>query len=279
MIEALGGTYDPALPPVRVSERERSSPLGALPVILIIGMLLLNRVLGGGRSGAGDGRRGHLRPGDPARRLRRRPALGRRLRRRRLQRRRRELRRRRRLGALVTMAFLTDQDRTRIAAAIAAAERRTSGELVAVVAEAADDYRYIALLWPALAALLLPALLLTAVRRRLDARLLYLAQTAAFALLVLLAQLRPVRLALVPAATKRRRAGRLAREQFIAQGLHLTAGPHRRPDLRRGRRALRRDHRGPRHRRGGAARHLGRGGRGVRRAGARRARQTLCSQP
>jgi len=121
----------------------------------------------------------------------------------------------------VTMAFLTDQDRARIASAIAAAERRTSGELVAVVADAADDYRYVALLWPALAALLLPAILLTALPA-LDAWLLYLAQAALFVVLVLLAQLRRVRLALVPAATKRRRAGRLAREQFIAQGLHLT---------------------------------------------------------
>jgi putative membrane protein len=119
------------------------------------------------------------------------------------------------------MAFLTDQDRARIASAIAAAERRTSGELVAVVADAADDYRDVALLWPALAALLLPAILLTALPA-LDAWLLYLAQAALFVVLVLLAQLRRVRLALVPAATKRRRASRLAREQFVAQGLHLT---------------------------------------------------------
>ena len=46
----------------------------------------------------------------------------------------------------MTMAFLTDQDRQRIAEAIAAAERRTSGELVTVVAEAADDYRSFPLL-------------------------------------------------------------------------------------------------------------------------------------
>ena len=57
MVEALGGTYDPTLPPLRVSERERSSPLGALPVVLIIGMLLLNRLLGGGRHGRGRRRR------------------------------------------------------------------------------------------------------------------------------------------------------------------------------------------------------------------------------
>jgi putative membrane protein len=119
------------------------------------------------------------------------------------------------------LAFLTDRDRAEIAAAIAAAERRTRGELVAVVAAAADDYRYVALLWPALAALLLPALLLTAAPA-IDAWLVYLAQTGLFVLLCLLAQLSRLRLALVPAATKRQRAGRLAREQFVAQGLHLT---------------------------------------------------------
>jgi putative membrane protein len=119
------------------------------------------------------------------------------------------------------MAFLSDEDRQRIAAAIAAAERTTSGELVAVVAEAADDYRYISLLWPALVALLLPAILLT-VAPATNAWLLYLAQTALFVLLALLAQLPRLRIALVPAAVKRQRAGRLAREQFFAQGLHLT---------------------------------------------------------
>jgi putative membrane protein len=121
------------------------------------------------------------------------------------------------------MAFLTDADRARIAAAIAAAERRTSGELVAVVAAAADDYRYVSLLWPALAALLLPALLLTAFPA-LDAWLLYLAQIALFVALALLGQLPRLRMALVPAAIKRQRAGRLAREQFFAQGLHRTQG-------------------------------------------------------
>jgi len=119
------------------------------------------------------------------------------------------------------MAFLSDEDRQRIAAAITAAERRTSGELVAVVAAAADDYRHIALLWPALAALLLPAILLT-IAPATNAWLLYLAQTALFVALVLIAQLSPLRMALVPAAAKRRCASRLAREQFFAQGLHLT---------------------------------------------------------
>jgi putative membrane protein len=119
------------------------------------------------------------------------------------------------------MAFLTDADRQKIAKAISEAERTTSGELVAVVAEAADDYRGVALLWPALVALLLPAILLT-IDPGMGAWTLYLVQAAAFLLLALLAHLPPVRMALVPDAIKRRRAGRLAREQFFEQRLHLT---------------------------------------------------------
>jgi putative membrane protein len=119
------------------------------------------------------------------------------------------------------MAFLSDQDRQRIAEAIAVVERRTSGELVTVIAAAADDYPYIPLLWPALAALLLPAIVLT-VWPETGAWRLYLVQAAAFVVLALIAHLPPVRLALVPRAVKRRRASRLAREQFFEQGLHRT---------------------------------------------------------
>lgn len=118
------------------------------------------------------------------------------------------------------MAFLTDEDRQRIECAIAEAERRTSGELVAVVAQSAGDYRYVPLLWPALVALLLPAILLT-IEPAMSAWTLYLAQAAAFLVLALLAQL-PVRMALAPDWLKRRRASRLAREQFFERGLHLT---------------------------------------------------------
>jgi putative membrane protein len=119
------------------------------------------------------------------------------------------------------MVFLTDQDRQQIADAIAAAERRTSGELVTVIAQAADDYRYLPLLWPALAALLLPAIVLT-VWPETGAWRLYLIQAVAFVVLALIAHLPQVHLALVPEAVKRRRASRLAREQFFEQRLHLT---------------------------------------------------------
>jgi putative membrane protein len=121
------------------------------------------------------------------------------------------------------MAFLTDQDRQKIASAIAETERTTSGELVAVVAQAASDYRYVTVLGPALAALLLPAILLT-IEPAMSAWTLYLAQAATFIVLALLAHLPPVRMALVPGTMKRRRASRLAREQFFEQRLHLTQG-------------------------------------------------------
>jgi putative membrane protein len=119
------------------------------------------------------------------------------------------------------MAFLTDEDRKQIVRAIAEAERRTSGELIAVVARAASGYRHIAILWPALIALLMPAVLLT-VRPETGAWTLYLVQAGVFLALALIAHVPPVRLALVPGSVKRRRASRRARKQFFAQGLHLT---------------------------------------------------------
>jgi putative membrane protein len=119
------------------------------------------------------------------------------------------------------MAFLTDQDRLKITDAITETERRTSGELVAVVAPTADDYRYVPLLWPALVALLLPAILL-AIASDMAVWTLYFAQATAFFVLALLLHLLPVRMALVPDSLKRRRASQLAREQFVEQRLHLT---------------------------------------------------------
>ena len=121
------------------------------------------------------------------------------------------------------MAFLTDDDRSRIEAAIAKAEARSSGELVAVVARAASSYRTVAILWPALLTLIMPAILLT-VRPATTAWHLYLAQTILFVGLGAVVHVPAVRLALVPRTVKRHAARKLARLQFIEQGLHLTTG-------------------------------------------------------
>ncbi len=117
--------------------------------------------------------------------------------------------------------LLDARDRQRIEAAIRAAENRTAGELVTVIADASDDYLPIPVLYAAAAALGLPlALWLAGV---LDGFLpLYLVQLAAWLVLVPLVCWRPIAMRLVPDRLKRAAAARLAREQFYARGLHET---------------------------------------------------------
>jgi putative membrane protein len=120
------------------------------------------------------------------------------------------------------MIKFTDDDRQRITAAIQAAEQKTSGEFVAVVARASDHYLSIPLLWAAMAALLIPGvlLLLPAHFRYVH---IYELQLVVFILLAGLFEFMPrLHLTLVPASIKRARAARMARAQFYQQGVHLT---------------------------------------------------------
>lgn len=120
------------------------------------------------------------------------------------------------------MIRFTDEDRKRITAAIEAAEKRTSGEFVAVVARASDHYLSIPLLWAAMAALFLPALLLL-VKSGLRPMAMYELQLVSFIVLAFLFEFLPkLHLALVPPSIKRARAARMARAQFYQQGVHLT---------------------------------------------------------
>src|SRR5262245_50345974 len=118
------------------------------------------------------------------------------------------------------MTFLTDEGRERIAQAIAAAEAKTSGELVAVVARHAgkDDGP---LLWPALIALILPAGWLT-IAPGAAAWTVYLAQIGLFLALALILQVVPLRQALLPRPLRRWRARQLAEDQFRALRLDQT---------------------------------------------------------
>ena len=86
------------------------------------------------------------------RRLGRRRRRRRRRRLRRLRRRRRRLRRRRRERGLVDGDYLSEADHQRVSDAVAAAEARTAGEIVTVVADRSDGYSDIALAWAALVA-------------------------------------------------------------------------------------------------------------------------------
>jgi len=115
------------------------------------------------------------------------------------------------------MVEISAQDRERIASAIHAAEARTSGEIVCVLARSSAD----APAWPiftaALAALLLPWLLLAFTTMTVHS-ILFL-QILFFLVLVGIVLLPSVRVALMPRRARRAVAHRVAREQFLARGL------------------------------------------------------------
>lgn len=118
------------------------------------------------------------------------------------------------------MALFTPEEQDRIANAVTTAETSTSGEIFTVVARASDDYRFIPVLWAALAALLvpLPLVLMTA----LPSATIYLVQLVVFCVLAILLSLPAMRPHVVPRPIQRHRAHRNAIEQFLAHGLHTT---------------------------------------------------------
>jgi putative membrane protein len=120
------------------------------------------------------------------------------------------------------MTLFSKADEARIAEAIAEAERKTSGEIVAVVAAESSTYLYAPFLWAAVIALFVPWPLIYFTW--MPVQWIFAIQLAVF--LVLLAAMLPrrVRYILVPASVKRSRAHRRAVEQFLAQNLHTTAG-------------------------------------------------------
>lgn len=119
------------------------------------------------------------------------------------------------------MAFLNDDEKQRLRRRIEAAERQTRGELVAVIARESDPYPYIPLLWASLISLSLPPVISVA-GLWIDLTTVSAIQLAAFLALALLFRWQPLKMRLIPKATKLRRAARTAREQFLAQGVHYT---------------------------------------------------------
>jgi len=139
----------------------------------------------------------------------------------------------------------TAQDHERIAAAIAASEARTSGEIFCVVAGRVSAYRDIRLGWAALAALLLPLALIplgfdpawlpgvagaweaahmaardVTIGRALAAYAVI--QAAIFLVVFLIVSLPGVSRWTTPSSVRRARTRRAAMKQFLAHGLHQT---------------------------------------------------------
>ena len=115
---------------------------------------------------------------------------------------------------------MTAQDRTRISAAIRAAEARTSGEIVCVLAQNSSGATVLPVFIAAAAALALPWLLV-AVTDLAVQRILSL-QIVVFVVLCVVLCLPPVRVALMPRAARRAVAHRVAVEQFNIRGIART---------------------------------------------------------
>ena len=120
------------------------------------------------------------------------------------------------------MAFVTDEHRQRIRAAIEAAERRTRGEFVTVIARESDDYLYIPILWAALISLAIPGLAQLSLVPWLVMHT-YSIQVVAFVLIAVLFRLPAIKHRLIPKYVQRQRAHQIALEQFFLQNLHGTA--------------------------------------------------------
>jgi putative membrane protein len=114
----------------------------------------------------------------------------------------------------------SNADHARISDAIRAAETRTSGEIVCVVARSSSDYSHVPVLWGAVGALAAPWPLMALTD--LSVQRIFLAQIAVFVLLTLLLSLPALRMMLVPRSVRRARAHRAAVEQFFTRGLSRT---------------------------------------------------------
>jgi putative membrane protein len=112
---------------------------------------------------------------------------------------------------------VSEQDRARISTAIRAVEKKTSGEIVCVLAQSSSDVTALPILAAAIAALALPWLLVALTAMSVH-RILVL-QMLAFVALALVLCLPHVRVALVPRAARRAVAHRAAMEQFTIRGI------------------------------------------------------------
>jgi putative membrane protein len=112
---------------------------------------------------------------------------------------------------------VSEQDRERVSTAIRTAEKRTSGEIVCVLAQSSSDVTALPILVAAAVALALPWLLVAVTTISVH-RILVL-QIFVFAALAVVLCLPRVRVALVPRAARRAVAHRAAMEQFTIRGI------------------------------------------------------------
>lgn len=123
---------------------------------------------------------------------------------------------------------ITEQDHARITEAIKAAESRTSGEIFAVVARQSDDYFYVAGfmagLW-SLAVGVVLAMVAYLMQFQVPLPVFVAAQLASLVTFIVMFRTFPdLRMMFVPHKIAYRRASNNAVRQFLAHGVHATAG-------------------------------------------------------
>jgi putative membrane protein len=119
------------------------------------------------------------------------------------------------------MLELEETDRDAISAAIRAAEQRTCGQLVCVLAHSSSTYTHVPILWASALALVLPWPFIYLTQWSVER--IFLVQLAVFIAAGLLFSWMPLRLALVPRGVLRARAHRAAVEQFFVRRVSHTA--------------------------------------------------------
>jgi putative membrane protein len=112
---------------------------------------------------------------------------------------------------------MSPADRERISSAIRAAEAKTSGEIVCVLAQSSSDATALPILIAALASLALPWLLVAFTAMPVLSILSL--QIVLFFVLLLILCLPPIRVALIPRRARRAVAYRVATEQFVTRGI------------------------------------------------------------
>lgn len=120
------------------------------------------------------------------------------------------------------MSLFTSEEETRIADAIGAVERRTSGEILAVVASQSDNYLHVPFLVASLVALLVPWPFIYLTWHPMQ--WVFLIQLAVFFVLLMVLLTGRTRLWFVPSSLMKKNAHRRAVEQFVVQNLHTSQG-------------------------------------------------------
>lgn len=117
---------------------------------------------------------------------------------------------------------ISPEDHQRVADAIAAAEAKTSGEIVVVIAHSSSSYADIRFGVAGLLALATPLPLIWFTQ--LSAQRIYLAQLVVFAVALGVLAIARLRVALAPKAQRRLRAARAANDQFMMRDVSRTRG-------------------------------------------------------